>query len=317
MKKLYWIFLFLLPPLFASLGGEPHFPAYSGEKNLVGILEIGKEGINQATWIYVKSALDAFKEAKPNFVILRLNTPGGEVFAAQQISDALKELDIQHGIPVVAFIDNWAISAGAMLAYSCRYIATVKDGAMGAAEPVIQNGQEMQTASEKINSALRADFANRAGYFDRSPLIAEAMVNKDMILVWRQGKVVQLSDDNEIQRESDRVITTKGKLLTLTAKEMVEYGVANYFVPPAPLPEQGSLLFTISPFKEIPHVELLSHELNWRAKFFAILANPLVASLLFLGMMLGFYIEFNTPGFGLPGIVGLVCLFLIVLSSFS
>ncbi len=41
--------------------------------------------------------------------------------------------------------------AGAMLAYSCRYIATSKDGSMGAAEPVIMGeGGQMQSASEKI-----------------------------------------------------------------------------------------------------------------------------------------------------------------------
>ena len=33
--------------------------------------------------------------------------------------------------------------------------------------------------------------------------------------------------------------------------------------------------------------------------------------------MVGFYVEFNTPGFGLPGSVALLCLFLILLSSFS
>ena len=110
--------------------------------------------------------MDHFKETKPIFVILELNTPGGEVFAAQNISDALKELDTQYQIPVVCFINNWAISAGAMLAYSCRYITVVKDASMGAAAPVIASETgEMKEASEKINSALRTDFANRAAFF--------------------------------------------------------------------------------------------------------------------------------------------------------
>ena len=107
------------------------------------------------------------------------------MFAAQQISDALKELDTQYGIPVVAYINNWAISAGAMLAYSCRYIVVVKDASMGAAAPVIASETgEMKEASEKINSAMRADFAGgRARFFDRNPNIAEGMVDKDLILV--------------------------------------------------------------------------------------------------------------------------------------
>ena len=34
-------------------------------------------------------------------------------------------------------------------------------------------------------------------------------------------------------------------------------------------------------------------------------------------MLLGFYIEINSPGFGVPGSIGLMCLFLIILSSFA
>ena len=48
-----------------------------------------------------------------------------------QICDALKELDSQYGIPVIAYIDNWAMSAGALIAYSCRFITVVQDGGYG------------------------------------------------------------------------------------------------------------------------------------------------------------------------------------------
>lgn len=106
--------------------------------NSIGYLYIGdhETAISESTWLYVKQGLEFYKKQRPIFIILVLNTPGGEVFAAQKISDALKEMDTQFNIPVVAFINNWAISAGAMLAYSCRFIAAVKDASMGAAEPV-------------------------------------------------------------------------------------------------------------------------------------------------------------------------------------
>ena len=48
-----------------------------------------------------------------------------------------------------------------------------------------------------------------------------------------------------------------------------------------------------------------------------ILANPMVASLLFMGLLIGAYLEFSTPGATLPGTVAAVCLFLILLSSFA
>ena len=303
--------------------------------NRVGHIAITNRthGISESTWIYVKSALDYYKEHPPKMIILELNTPGGQVFAAQKISDALYEMDNQHNIPIVAFVDNWAISAGAMLAYSCRFIAVVKDASMGAAEPIIAGQTGTQEASEKINSALRTDFGNRAKFFERNPLIAQAMVDKDMVLVLRYGSVVKLTSDDEIRKQgrfTDKVITTKGKLLTLNGEELIEYGVADLLVPQELLepltakeksrgqwPTSKSLLFQHEYFKELPAGTIESYKLDWRGQFFAILTHPAVASLLFLGLMIGFYIEISTPGFGVPGSIAVICLVLMILSSFA
>ena len=216
-----------------------HIKFDSKGPNTIGLIRIDdkKSTISQSTWIYVKSALEYYKKNPPRLIILDLNTPGGEVFAAQKISDALKDFDTQQNIPVVAFINNWAISAGAMLTYSCRFITTTKDGSMGAAEPVhLGEGGQMVTASEKVNSALRTDFANRARFFDRDPNIAEAMVDKDIILVKRYGKIIRLDKEDQIRASGpnpDLVITSKGKLLTLSAQEMIDYGVADLLLQPA------------------------------------------------------------------------------------
>lgn len=297
--------------------------------NYVGHIYVGGHDtqISQGTFLYIRKALDYYKEElHPIFIILELDTPGGQVFAAQKISDALKEMDIQYDIPIIAVVNNWAISAGAMLAYSCRYIAAVKDASMGAAAPVTQSGE---STSEKVNSAIRADFANRAAFYDRNPLIAEAMVDADLILVERDGKIMELSSDKDIE-STDHVITRKGKLLTLDSKQMLELGVANIRLMPeklVPITEEqkekgewnGSqeLLFTYPFFKNIPNAVVKSFQMDWRTKFFAFLASPIIASILFLGLLVGFYMEVSTPGFGLPGIVALVCLGLIILSSFA
>lgn len=228
-------------PLKNSLRTHIHYS--STDQNRVGYLYIGghQEAIDESTWLYLQQALDYYKQIKPIFIILELNTPGGEVFAAQKMSDALRALDIQHGIPVVAVINHWAISAGAMLAYSCRYIAVVKEGIMGAAEPVTSgiDGQ-MMAASEKVNSALRADFSSRAAFFNRDPLIAEAMVDKDLIIVRRDGKIIKLDSESQIQfsgPQPDEVISPKGKLLTLNAEQLMQYGVADILLPSVKLSE--------------------------------------------------------------------------------
>ncbi|MDP1836332.1 MAG: NfeD family protein [Chlamydiales bacterium] len=290
-------------------------------------------GITQGTWLYVKSALDHYKKTKPTFIILELNTPGGVVYSSQLISDALKEMDTQYGIPVVAYINNWAISAGAMLAYSCRFIVIAKDAAMGAAEPILQTNEGTAPASEKVNSALRADFANRAQFFGRNPLIAEAMVDKDIILVQRHGKVMRLDNEDQIRKggdDPDVMISSKGKLLTLNAEELMKFGVADMLIPPTATPPitDEELWESKWPANKVaifhqPFFDKFSNDTidaftpDWRISFFTLLTHPMVSSLLFMGMFLGFYIEMSHPGFGLPGGIALCCLLLILLSSFA
>lgn len=303
--------------------------------NQIGLISIdGRDSsISDATWIYVKKAVDHYKETRPIFVILELNTPGGEVFAAEKISDALKELDTQYNIPVVAFINNWAISAGALLAYSCRFIAIVKDAAMGAAEPLTVEGGETKVASEKVNSAFRADFANRAAFYGRNSDIAQAMVDKDVILVYRYGKIVRLDSESQIRSsgpDPDVVINSKGKLLTLSSEQMMKFGVADLLVPPKKLvavtseeeekgewPASKMLLFSAPFFNAIPNATIQPYKMDWKTRFFVLLANPVVQSMLVLGLIVGIYMELSSPGLSLPGSVAALCLFLIILSSFA
>lgn len=304
--------------------------------NSIGYIYIGdhEDSISQSTWLYVKKALDYYKQHLPLFIILELNTPGGEVFAAQKISDELKQMDTQLNIPVVTVINNWAISAGAMLAYSTRFIFPVKDGIMGAAEPVYMGeGGKLETASEKVNSAIRSDFASRARFFNRNPYLAEAMVDKDIILVLRHGHILKLDQESQIRltgQDPDLVISPKGKLLTLDAEQMLDYGLADAILQPKALPavtteetKQGkwpfekNLLSQVPFFAHIPQATIDRYQMDWKTQLFVFLATPLVSSFLLMGLMIGAYMEFNHPGLSLPGIVAAVALFLIILSHFA
>jgi membrane-bound ClpP family serine protease len=268
----------------------------------VGHLQIEMERpIDTSTYLYVKFALEHFRKQGCKSVILELNTPGGEVFAAQKIAHILKESDQKYGMPVVAYLNNWAISAGAMLAYSCRTIAISPSASMGAAEPVMMSGGSMESASEKINSALRSEFANLASLYGRNPWIAEAMVDKDLILVKRGGEIVKIDAESEIRIGEDEVLAAKGKLLTLNAKQLMDLGVADW---------QGDLI------QAFPEAKLVGYS-NWKVDFFSFLSHPLVASLLMMGLMLGFYMEIQMGGFGWPACLGLSCLGLILLSQFA
>jgi membrane-bound ClpP family serine protease len=327
--KLFFLLLCAANFLFAQ-----NFELNPQSSSRVGYLYIGKERpIDESTYIYVKLALEEFKKLKVPFVVLHLNTPGGEVFASQKIAEELQKLDRDEKIPVVAYIDNWAISAGAMLAYSCRTIVATKTASMGAAMPIMvgQDG-ETHSASEKINSALRAEFANLANVYGRNPLLAEAMVDKELILVKRAGQIVRLDEQSQISttgKNPDLIISGKGKLLTLSAQQLMEYGVADMMAPSIPLesitvseqklgewPAQKSALFHLAPFSTISNATLVSYQ-DWRISFFSFLAHPMVASLLTMGLLVGIYLEVNHPGALIPGGIALLCLGLILINSFA
>ena len=151
-----------------------------------------------------------------------------------------------------------------------------------------------------------------------------------MILVLRDGKIVKLDSDSQIRAGSDAVITPKGKLLTLSSDELVRFGVADLQVMPIKTgiiteeemekgrwPASKIAFFHTPFFNTIPNAVIDAYKMDWKTQFFVWLANPIVASLLFMGLMLGFYMEMSAPGFGAPGTVAVTCLILIVLSSFA
>ncbi len=300
--------------------------------NLVGHLYVGPERpIDQTTYLHIKFALEEYKKRNVIFVLLRLNTPGGELFPAMKIAEMLQQFDAENHIPVVAVVSNWALSAGAMLAYSCRFIAVTESALMGAAQPVIA-GSEMTAAPEKVVSALRAEFASLAKYYGRNPLIAEAMVDPDLLLVKRSGEIVPLQNEQEVHTQGDNpdeVITTHGKLLTLDSHQLLDLGVADMMIPLTATtmvtPQQREVgewpaiespLFSYPFFGNIPYGEVIDYY-NWKIGFFSFLTNPIVSSLLMMGLIIGFYLEMSHPGFGLPGITALICLGLILLSHFA
>ena len=302
------------------------------ENNLVGLLDVGPDHpIDQTTYLQIKFALEDYKKRNVIFVLLHLNTPGGELFSAMKIAELLQQFDAQTHIPVVSVIHNWALSAGAMLAYATRFIVVAESGLMGAAQPVI-TGAEVKTAPEKIVSALRAEFASLAKFYGRNPWIAEAMVDPDLILVKRNGQIIPLKSNDEIITQGthpDQIITTEGKLLTLDSHQLIDLGVADIIFPLTAMrnitAEQQELgewpavqdqLFSDPFFASIPNAQIIFYH-NWKVNFFSFLTHPIVSSLLMMGLIIGFYLEMTHPGFGVPGITALVCLSLLLLSHFA
>jgi len=213
------------------------------------------------------------REAQANnaaAVVLQINTFGGRVDAAVQIRDAL----LKSPVTSIAYIDTRAISAGALISLAANAIVMAPGGTIGAATPVMSSGTETQPTSEKTVSYVRKEFSATAETRGRDPLVAEAMVDTDVVIPG---------------------VTARGKLLTLTTEEALKLDIADF--------EAATLTIALEKLG-LQNAEIIDSSTNWGEEIVRFLTNPVVSSLLVSIAMIGIIVEVRTPGFGVPGAIG-------------
>lgn len=220
---------------------------------------------------YIGRALSEAADAGAKAAILDIDTPGGRVDAAERIADAVRG----SGVPVFAFVNPRAYSAGALIALATQGIFIRPGGVIGAATPVDGQGTK---ASEKIVSAMRGEFRGLAEAHGLDPAVAEAMVDESI----------------EIPG-----ITEAGKLLTLSANEAVSVGYARGL-----MDDMDAVLDAIG----LAGATVTTPSLNWAEHLVRFLTNPLVAPMLLSLGMLGLVFEVKSGAFGLGGLVSLASL---------
>ena len=127
-------------------------------------------------------------------VYLDIDTPGGRVDAAERIADAVGA----SPVPVYAFVNPRAYSAGALIALSAKAIYMRPGAVLGAATPV--DGQGVR-ASEKMVSAMRGEFRALAEARGLDPRVAEAMVDERIEIpgLDKAGELLTLSTNEALR----------------------------------------------------------------------------------------------------------------------
>jgi membrane-bound serine protease (ClpP class) len=214
------------------------------------------------------------KQAGASAVLLEINTFGGRVDAAVAMRDTL----LNSPVRTIAFVNQRAISAGALIALACETLVMTGGGTIGAAAPVVAGAEESKPADEKSVSYVRKEFRATAEVRKRPPEFAEAMVDADVEIAG---------------------VIAKGKLLTLTTSEAIQHKVADFTAPSldAALTAAG-----------ITGAEVRYASQTWAETFVRFLTNPIVSSLLMSLGLLGLLVEIRTPGFAVPGTVGVLSL---------
>jgi len=260
-------------------------------------------GLSAAIKRQTKEAL-ALKPA-PDLLIYRIDTYGGTADSALEIAKVMGGVDTPT---TVAYIPDKAISAGALIAISCRQMVMGDGSKIGDCQPIIPTPEGITPAGEKMETMLRASFrsfAERSGY---PVALAEAMVSPHIEVhkvtiegeepqYVRAERAAALTQEYGEKVVADEIVLAEGDLLTMTAKEAYDFGFARAVVGS----EAGLLSYYGASEAEVTRLYA-----SWSedlVRFF-----DLIGPLLLAAGLLGLYLEFKTPGFGLPGIVGIVCL---------
>ncbi|MGZ8486141.1 MAG: NfeD family protein [Candidatus Binatia bacterium] len=122
---------------------------------------------------------------------------------------------------------------------------------------------------------MRKEFRATAESRKKPPLIAEAMVDSDV----------------EIPG-----LIAKGKLLTLTTEEALKHKVADF---------RADSIEELLAQLGLEKAEVRRPSPNWAENLVRILTHPVTSSLLITVGMLGIILELRTPGFGVPGALGI------------
>ena len=267
---------------------------------------------------YVSLGLEKATEMNVDYIILELDTYGGALTDADEIRTAI----LNYERPVYAFINKDAASAGALISIACDSIYMSTGSSIGAATVVTGEGE---AAPDKYQSYMRSIMRSTAEAKGRNPEIAEAMV------------------DEEIRLDS---LIKDGKVLTFSVSEAIEYGfceaevegitdimlrsgVTQYdtdlfelnwserfialFLNPAVsgvliLLILGGLYFELqSPGLGFPIIASMVAALLYFTPYYLNgLAENWEIIVFFVGLLLISLEVFIIPGFGIPGILGLI-----------
>ncbi len=230
----------------------------------------------------VRRGIRVAERKRARALVLHMDTYGGKVKAAEEIMQALARVDV----PTYTYVDTKAISAGALIAASTKYIYMAPQSQIGDAKllqmspiPLLGGAKEVDKAiQEKAYSAVRAMVRSACERNGHDWKLFEAMMHEELAIT------------NVIE---------EGRLLTLTSNEAVTQGLAVAVV--------GNLdeMIEKAGLAGAPEILITPHSGERLARFFS---SMMISGLLLLFGLGGLFIEVRTPGFGVPGIVGAVCL---------
>lgn len=277
-----------------------------------------KEDIGPNSWRTTKNAFDQAEAMQAEMVVMELNTFGGMV----NFADSIRSRILDSPLKTVVYINHNAASAGALISLAADRIYMSKGSSIGAASVVNQTGEVMP---EKYQSYMRGLMRATAEAKGRDPLIAEAFVDPEIDLpgIKPPGKILTLTSseamelgliDGELNSIWD-IYEAEGLSSPAETKHQITWidQMIAFLINPAVsgiliLIIIGGIYFELqTPGVGFPLIAaIIAGVLFFAPLYMQGLADNWEIALFVVGVLLIILEIFVIPGFGLPGILGIV-----------
>ncbi|WP_046214710.1 NfeD family protein [Paenibacillus wulumuqiensis] len=277
-RLLMWVFMSMMifamgiTSIHSVFAASPSAGATSS--GAVYVIPIDRE-IENGLQKFLARGLQEAEQNKASWVLLEMSTPGGEVRAAEGIGQMIRN----SAVPTAVLVQDRAASAGSYIALNADKIYMQPGSMIGAAAVVDGKGQPINDA--KLVAYWKSEMRSAAQLNSRNPDIAAGMTDVNMTVAMP-----------EIDQTKE-----KGQIISLTAQEAQKVGYAEGVV--------SSVNEAVAALGHSP-ADIVRVEPSIGENIARFLTNPIVATiLLFIGIA-GIAIEILVPGFGIPGIIGVV-----------
>ena len=275
--------LLLMLPIFALSEASASEGAATAESKLVpendgtGTVYVVPvhSTIERGMATFLDRAITEAEEAKAALLILKIDTPGGSLLSADEIGRRISSAKV----PTVAFVEAKAASAGAYLALNANRIVMAPGSTIGAAMVVDSNGDAVE--NPKTVSFWASEMKSAAEKNGRNGTIAVGMVDPQQIVEMK-----------EIGRTKE-----KGQIISLTANEALQVGYAD---------AKASSVQEAAEWAGMDQYTTVNVNPTFAEKLSRWLTSDLISTVLMIVGLAGIFIELFVPGFGAPGITGVV-----------
>ena len=290
---------------YSGMARSQQAPAYVFVISISGEIEPGMAA-------FLKRALNDVPDTSDTVIVVEMDTFGGRVDSALEMVDAL--LNVKNA-RTIAFVTNKAISAGALISLACNQLVMKNNTTIGDCAPITYTKEGPKIMGEKFQSPLRAKFrtlAKRNGY---PAVLAESMVTADMevyrvkldgnLMFMDAQEYQDLGKEQQARVTYKKTVVAKGELLTMDDTEARDLGFSSMSV--AGSEEMLKQL-------DLSDRTITRIEESWSESLVSLIGK--LSPILMLIGLGSLYTEIKAPGFGVPGVVGILCLSLVFFNQY-